>query len=330
MSSLVINGTDRDDTIVITATGTDSGSYSINGGEAIAFSGLTSLTITGGAGNDTLTIVNPDGGLLAPAGGIAYDGGGDPADALEVLGGTATEAIYTAGATPDAGTLAYVGAAGRQTIQFAGIAPMVDTVAAANLFINGTGGADAITVTDGGLLGGVPTTVVSAPTFESIQFANKTNVQINGFGGGDTVVFNNPNPAAFLTSFSVVNVVTIGQSGPLNYSSFSFNTTTVPAVYSLAVGCLGSEGVAGFVTRPRGDWMAPLAPMLAQGQSLKGILGGSATPQLFIPLMIDYWRQGRFPFDRLVTTFDFENIGQAWAECAAGSAIKPVLMMERA
>jgi hypothetical protein len=41
MATLTIDGTGGDDTIVITATGTDSGSYSINGGPAIAFSGVT-------------------------------------------------------------------------------------------------------------------------------------------------------------------------------------------------------------------------------------------------------------------------------------------------
>ena len=38
MATLTITGTAADDTIVITASGTDSGSYSINGGPAVAFS----------------------------------------------------------------------------------------------------------------------------------------------------------------------------------------------------------------------------------------------------------------------------------------------------
>ena len=86
MATLTINGTTADDTIVVTATGADSGSYSINGGPAVAFSGVTQLAVTGGAGNDTLTIVNPTGGLFAPVNGISYDGGGQPADSLEIMG----------------------------------------------------------------------------------------------------------------------------------------------------------------------------------------------------------------------------------------------------
>ena len=109
---------------------------------------------------------------------------------------------------------------------------------------------------------------------------------------------------------------------------YSFNTTTVPAVYQAAVACLGMEGTAGFVTRPMGDYALDMARVLAGGRKIQGILGGSANPQTFIPLMIDLWRQGRFPFDRLIQTFDFADIGTAWAECHAGTAIKPVLMME--
>ena len=112
MATLTINGTSGDDAIVITATGSDSGSYSINGSPAVAFSGVTQVVVTGEDGNDTLTIVNPEGSLFVPTDGISYDGGGDPADALEILGGTANDLTYTAGATPDAGTLTHTGDAG--------------------------------------------------------------------------------------------------------------------------------------------------------------------------------------------------------------------------
>jgi Ca2+-binding RTX toxin-like protein len=226
MAILTINGTAADDTIVVTATGADSGSYSINGGPAVAFSGVTQLAVTGGAGNDTLTIVNPTGGLFAPANGISYDGGGQAADSLEILGGVATQLTYTAGATHDAGTLMHTGAAGTQTIDFAGIAPITDTTAAATLVINGTNGNDDISVTDGGLVNGQQTTQVSAATFESIRFANKATVVINGNGGAlDTVTFNNPTVAAGLTEMDVTNVNGVTQTGAVNYTNLSFNNT---------------------------------------------------------------------------------------------------------
>ena len=225
MTTLTIAGTAADDTIVITATGSDSGSYCINGGSAVDFSGVTQVVVTGEDGNDTLTIVNPDGALFAPTNGISYDGGNQPADGLEVLGGTANDLTYIAGATPDAGTLTYNAEAGTQTIDFAGIAPITDTVVAATLTITGSAGADAITVTDGGLVNGFQTTQVSAATFESIRFANKTTVTINGNGGADTLAFNNPTTATGLTTLNVVNVGAVTQTGAVNYTNLSLNTT---------------------------------------------------------------------------------------------------------
>jgi aryl-alcohol dehydrogenase len=109
--------------------------------------------------------------------------------------------------------------------------------------------------------------------------------------------------------------------------NFSFNTTSAPAVYTLAAECLANEGTAGFVTRPQGEWSLNMGAILAGGRKLQGILGGSAAPQVYIPLLVGYWREGRFPFDRLIAEYSFDQIGSAWADCSSGSALKPVLRM---
>ena len=77
----------------------------------------------------------------------------------------------------------------------------------------------------------------------------------------------------------------------------SLNTTTVPAVHTMALEVLAMNGTAGFVAAPRGPWAPAMFPMLAGGRQMRGILGGDAHPGLFLPKLIDYWRQGRFPFD---------------------------------
>ena len=112
--------------------------------------------------------------------------------------------------------------------------------------------------------------------------------------------------------------------------SFSFNTTTVPAVHTMALDCLAMNGTAGFVAAPRGEWAPAMFPMLAGGRQLRGILGGDANPRVFLPKLIDYWTQGRFPFDRLITTYGFDEIGKAFHDCEAGTVIKPVLKVSAA
>jgi aryl-alcohol dehydrogenase len=111
---------------------------------------------------------------------------------------------------------------------------------------------------------------------------------------------------------------------------FSLNTTSVPSVYSQAIDCLAQQGVAGFVTAPRGDFSLEMFKLLMGGKSLRGIIGGDSTPRIFIPLLIDYFRQGRFPFDRLIKFYPFEKIGAAMADSKAGVTIKPVLRMDTA
>lgn len=108
---------------------------------------------------------------------------------------------------------------------------------------------------------------------------------------------------------------------------FSFNTTTVPEVHSWALESLAMNGTAGFVAAPRREWAPKMFAMLAGGKQLRGILGGDAHPGLFLPKLVDYWRQGRFPFDRLLTFYPFAEIDRAFADTRSGKAIKPVLLI---
>jgi len=106
---------------------------------------------------------------------------------------------------------------------------------------------------------------------------------------------------------------------------YTFNTTTVPAVHTMALECLSMNGTAGFVAAPRGDWAPAMFAMLAGGRQLRGILGGDANPRTFLPMLIDYWRQGRFPFDRLIRTYRFDEIDKAFHDSEQGTVIKAVL-----
>jgi aryl-alcohol dehydrogenase len=67
---------------------------------------------------------------------------------------------------------------------------------------------------------------------------------------------------------------------------------------------------------------------LLLGRRLSGVIEGDADPQTFIPRLVELYREGKFPFDRLVQTFPFEQINEAIAAANAGSVIKPVLVFE--
>ncbi len=109
---------------------------------------------------------------------------------------------------------------------------------------------------------------------------------------------------------------------------YSFVTANAPAAHTAALDSLAMNGTSGFVAAPLGDWAPRMFPMLAGGKQLRGILGGDANPQTFLPQLAEYWRQGRFPFDRLLKFYPFAEIDRAFADAHSGKAIKPVLLME--
>ena len=100
-----------------------------------------------------------------------------------------------------------------------------------------------------------------------------------------------------------------------------------PEMATLAAEVLAPLGTAGLLGTPKPGVRIPLDPsqLLVGGRSVQGVIQGDAIPQLFIPRLIQMYRAGLFPFDRLVRFYDFDQINQAVADFQGGSVIKPVL-----
>ena len=60
-------------------------------------------------------------------------------------------------------------------------------------------------------------------------------------------------------------------------------------------------------------------------KGIKGIVEGDAVPDLFIPTLIELYRQGKFPYDKLIKVYPFDQINQAVEDMEKGIVIKPVL-----
>ena len=67
---------------------------------------------------------------------------------------------------------------------------------------------------------------------------------------------------------------------------------------------------------------------LLLGRRLSGVIEGDADPRTFVPRLIELYRDGRFPFDRLITIFPFDQINEAIAASQRGEVIKPVLVFD--
>jgi aryl-alcohol dehydrogenase len=112
-------------------------------------------------------------------------------------------------------------------------------------------------------------------------------------------------------------------------ATFSFDTTGLPAVVRKAVDSLALRGECGIVgAAPLGtEVMLDLVEVMTGGRKFRGIVEGDATPQVFIPVLIDLYMHGRFPFDRLITFYPFDRINDAVGDSETGKVVKPVLRM---
>ncbi len=68
--------------------------------------------------------------------------------------------------------------------------------------------------------------------------------------------------------------------------------------------------------------------LMGVAKSLVGVVEGYSLPQLFIPKLIDYYRAGKFPFDKMITYYKFEDINKAFEDIHAGKVTKAVLVMD--
>lgn len=110
-----------------------------------------------------------------------------------------------------------------------------------------------------------------------------------------------------------VREITAGGAG------YSLETTGRPDVGTQAVACLKTFGTCAIVTG--------MELRTGPGKRVVGVMQGESIPQIFIPEMIAMWEAGRFPFDRLIRTYDFEDIEQAEADSSSGETVKPVLAL---
>ncbi len=90
-------------------------------------------------------------------------------------------------------------------------------------------------------------------------------------------------------------------------------------MYRLALKVVKPGGSVAMIAAPGGNETLP------DGRKIVGIIQGDAVPKKFIPRLIELYREGRFPFDRLIKFYDFEDINRAMADSRRGVTIKPVL-----
>ncbi|MFI6577941.1 NAD(P)-dependent alcohol dehydrogenase [Nocardiopsis sp. NPDC050513] len=113
-------------------------------------------------------------------------------------------------------------------------------------------------------------------------------------------------------------------------ADYVLESTGVPAVLRQAVDLVAVNGrVAVVGAPPFGSEVSLDVPsMLTRNPTVIGVNQGFSVPQRMIPALAALQDAGRFPLERLVTAFAFEEINDAATAAENGGAVKPVLLMD--
>lgn len=111
-------------------------------------------------------------------------------------------------------------------------------------------------------------------------------------------------------------------------ADFGIDTTVSAVVFRQMVDSLAVRGFAARVGDAPEGLLAQvdLRALLTRATTITGALQGDAIPQDFIPYLVALYEEGRFPFNKLIKSYPFESINEAFAASAAGVVLKPVVV----
>jgi aryl-alcohol dehydrogenase len=107
---------------------------------------------------------------------------------------------------------------------------------------------------------------------------------------------------------------------------YTLECTGIPKVFRQAVDALEIGGTCGLIgVAPNGVDVSLEMQTILNGRTVKGIVEGDCVSDIFIPQLIELYKQGRFPFDRLLKFYSLDQINEAAEDSEKGKALKAVL-----
>lgn len=89
-----------------------------------------------------------------------------------------------------------------------------------------------------------------------------------------------------------------------------------------ALGTIAVVGASGNLEFHIHDELIPM------NKTLVGVVEGQSVPKLFIPELIQYYKEGKFPFDKLIKKYEMDELDKAIHDMETGKTIKPVILFE--
>lgn len=111
---------------------------------------------------------------------------------------------------------------------------------------------------------------------------------------------------------------------------YAVEATGVAPVMENAINALAIGGEAVLVGVAAGQKVT-IDPTFLQsrGLTVKGTImaGRNGVPALFVGTLIDFWKEGRLPVEKMIRHYDFAQINEAIEAAKDGSAVKPILRL---
>lgn len=108
---------------------------------------------------------------------------------------------------------------------------------------------------------------------------------------------------------------------------YAVETTGNVAVLEALSASLAVGGECAVIGAPRAGSRASFdVNNMLPGRTIRGVTLGDSEPESFVPFLVQAYRRGLFPLDRLQRRYPFTDINTAVADAASGVTIKPVLV----
>lgn len=113
-----------------------------------------------------------------------------------------------------------------------------------------------------------------------------------------------------------------------NGAQYAFEATAVPAIVLQSIRCLAVGGTVAVVGVGGEASIHIHDDLVLPNRTIVGVTEGVSIPPVFIPKLISYYKKGKFPFDKLIKKYPFDQIQTAIEDMKSGKTIKPVVTFD--
>ena len=108
---------------------------------------------------------------------------------------------------------------------------------------------------------------------------------------------------------------------------FALEASGVAALISTMLEGMSREGLAVMVSMAAGPVSLDITRLfVGPCVTFAGLVEGASNPQTFIPRLVEYYKRGQLPVDKLCSYYSFDDIDKAFEDSHNGSVIKPVIV----